>query len=1747
MAAMLKTGHRLTSNLPHKNALVSASSGTSSRQHLGGKSLHRFTASSPFSSSLFKCRASTDGTSKGPLRMPLPSNLPPRYQADAVTLMTDIENAQNWRDLVRTFAKLPRLPTNEMHLLGMAITLTMLAPGEEAQDMQEIAELQRFVAELVRATRGPVDGLYSVSQIATLLNCFINLGVPPPQDWLEGTEFPILAQIQQPEGVDRDVALAMLSIAWSYQVCGHVPRYEWAEALANCADVAWQGEAASSPNPPSQASTAFRASPESVILPSGEEVMIPQQLRDQQQMQQQIQQLPPPPMIEDLEGVQPLPAQCLSSLARAAMLWGMPTGQDWLERYLECVFFGLFQTRACFGGRADDVSPPDNSFADGGLGSPDPDLDLEEVGPAPNRLHFLFEEMSDVLWALVSCGVRPDQVWMRTFLEASGALLRRDASGSEPGRLGAEAVSTMLGALSSLSVVQGVPVDDQDIMGEQVQGGDSSSTRAPGSTPGPAWFEAALACCARCPAPTPPDLLGRVLFEVGSIQGVEMNSATMSSALELAHKAHVAMWLESEKEAESLAKKVEKQKREAAVQQRRHLRQKQGLPPELLGEEEDEGVAPTASAAAEDEAEEEEQVLGKNFSAQGLALLLVGAVQCGLLPGALGARVSSSSSDKATSDSRKEEVSTLLGLQGGPGLREAWLTTWSKRAVACAEHFTPSAVAGVMEAVLEADEKLPVSAVYSLGHRFLGATLTVLAREELRRKREKAGGSRLKSMEEGRGEGGDAADTMEDDGATPEQLINVLSALIHHNYALPGHWLQPLMTLTEAKLKQLDRTMAIIASELRNDRSNSALIIGDEDKRLSQFQMLESLNLMTQQLCLEALRVSGLIAAEAPAIWLSTLFERLEGEMKEDPQTVVQVGAALQEFGRLATTLMPKVEQSSMKFLLNATLDEEDQARLLFAFAATGHAPSSEWWEQLASGSLEASRKGKDKRVSETYLALQLQGYITIREVIGKEALEGNQTPGSSPAPTAGPWPLLWYRMVRDEALARLTVIGNTAVANSATLPNDRGGGGEEAVQMLEGAKVDSEQLPALRSEMAEALGALLPGLATTQECLAEECCDLIAGTTIWLMSDLSVLHITSCLRIFSHSNFTAPNEWLAEAAGVIIASTLTPQDICTLFTAYANNPDSAVVEPATAGTNIAADSSSSATAEQSSSLSETSASTMENPKQQQQQQQVRTLPVVIKKLLTETAAMADAFTPSQVLELLLAAAQLVTSGRIRATEMVAEARAVELLLRVLLQQATPTSLSSEEVATLMISIAQLELRPPEQWQQHFIALLMLDREAQQQQQGQGSSTTSAAAPGAMIVQRLHIKPQSVDNVITALEEWEARMEPSLLQALNAWLPELAATAPAVCSRTLYFLSNQRGWIPDLDNLSAAEPALTSALKQGIIPPSLHAPMLYALARAAAKQAAAQPSKSSSSSTPDTSRPQQTAAYRPSAQLLSAAVSATSSAMANYNTEYLVTVFTSLIALTSSAPLPSSSTATSSSSSSMTTDQDPSSSSSPHSAETSILSDCSSAMLMESSTWMERFFDFAIPSRCPPELLPGLVLALANAYEEAALVPGAAAGASRKPPQAWMQRLEGAVEESADRLGSRDAAVLLSSFSRLQVRPSANLVQTFLDSALRRVQAEQAAMSKRQQNKDQQQGAGGRTQAAAAAPGPEAAGLAGLLAAAYTNLRYTPPGAWNESARPLLGAVIAKIKDPSSRNAVTTALGATYSPSLETV
>ena len=73
-----------------------------------------------------------------------------------------------------------------------------------------------------------------------LLNCFVNLGVCPPREWLSAAEVPLMApppQAGSEEEEDSDdendgedkarpeeaAALAMLSAAWSFQVVGWYP------------------------------------------------------------------------------------------------------------------------------------------------------------------------------------------------------------------------------------------------------------------------------------------------------------------------------------------------------------------------------------------------------------------------------------------------------------------------------------------------------------------------------------------------------------------------------------------------------------------------------------------------------------------------------------------------------------------------------------------------------------------------------------------------------------------------------------------------------------------------------------------------------------------------------------------------------------------------------------------------------------------------------------------------------------------------------------------------------------------------------------------------------------------------------------------------------------------------------------------------------------------------------------------------------------------------------------------------------------------------------------------------------------------------------------------------------------------------------------------------------------------------------------------------------------------------------------
>ena len=177
---------------------------------------------------------------------------------------------------------------------------------------------------------------------------------------------------------------------------------------------------------------------------------------------------------------------------------------------MQCIYLGLSETRRVHSG----IDLGDNGK---------PAADSSPLSPAAsNRQHFLHGEMTDLLWALIMSGVRPDPEWIRAYMAASLAVLqvRRWSVDrtrcvypdppSQPPRpvpqpqsacsraddvgpsVGADACCTTLSALSSLvaSTAEGAEND----------GGDGDDEAAPPSlafTPSQSWIEAALECSAR--------------------------------------------------------------------------------------------------------------------------------------------------------------------------------------------------------------------------------------------------------------------------------------------------------------------------------------------------------------------------------------------------------------------------------------------------------------------------------------------------------------------------------------------------------------------------------------------------------------------------------------------------------------------------------------------------------------------------------------------------------------------------------------------------------------------------------------------------------------------------------------------------------------------------------------------------------------------------------------------------------------------------------------------------------------------------------------------------------------------------------------------------------------------------------------------------------------------------------------------------------------------------------------------------
>ena len=83
---------------------------------------------------------------------------------------------------------------------------------------------------------------------------------------------------------------------------------------------------------------------------------------------------------------------------------------------------------------------------------------------------------------------------------------------------------------------------------------------------------------------------------------------------------------------------------------------------------------------------------------------------------------------------------------------------------------------------------------------------------------------------------------------------------------------------------------------------------------------------------------------------------------------------------------------------------------------------------------------------------------------------------------------------------------------------------------------------------------------------------------------------------------------------------------------------------------------------------------------------------------------------------------------------------------------------------------AQLGVRPPDAWQQHFVALLLRpSSSAEGEQPGGASLAVSALAPSSpsAISTLASSSPATIDDLVEALEAWGLQAPPRLLQQLT--------------------------------------------------------------------------------------------------------------------------------------------------------------------------------------------------------------------------------------------------------------------------------------------------------------------------------------------------------------------------------------------
>lgn len=442
--------------------------------------------------------------------------------------------------------------------------------------------------------------------------------------------------------------------------------------------------------------------------------------------------------------------------------------------------------------------------------------------------------------------------------------------------------------------------------------------------------------------------------------------------------------------------------------------------------------------------------------------------------------------------------------------------------------------------------------------------------------------------------------------------------------------------------------------------------------------------------------------------------------------------------------------------------------------------------------------------------------------------------------------------------------------------------------------------------------------------------------------------------------------------------------------------------------------------------------------------------------LVGEAGQCADGFTHAQLLQLLQATAILCSRGTLQPGS-----PGMAQLIAATADASQPFETANQLVAALgaaSISATYAEAEELEQLAECLLQPVLPAGPADRGAPGVASLQQQQQQQQEVLLDVLCRDASVIASVLSGLSRHQAQLPEAVLQRLLHHLPRRAADQPTSAAAVLLSLAtSQQQWPVEehLQGLAETARQLLGAVVGGGAPVQQHSTILSALAATSQRSV-----RDENGQLP----------WLPAAQL-TAVVEAAGRDMPQYQGSDLCTVIAALAALGATLP----------------------------------------------ATWLERFFDYAVPSQCATALLPGAAMAVCAACSVEQ--DDEQDGPPLPDPVPWLRRMEAAVAAAPEALTCRDAALLFAACARQGYRLSTALVQELLELALTRAQHEH------EQQQQQLQG-----------PGPEAAGAVGLLVAANTSLGYTPSQSWADRAWDALMPVIGRVKDPRLRQALDMAL-----------